>query len=142
MSPPDDDAYGEEARGPVFHVGCGTLSLAALVGYPLGALVASLTIGKVGLGGFIGAFVMMFVFGFINQRARLAGPRGFTWLGPLGSRQFWGPVAIAFLLALFMPWSDMFTESLSWVPIPAGIVIGLVRYQRAKRAAPTPRRMQ
>lgn len=57
-------------RTPVFHAGLPTIILAGLVGFPLGQALAVRTTGEPGFGGFIGVFVMLLVFGFINQRRR------------------------------------------------------------------------
>jgi hypothetical protein len=57
-------------RKKVFHVGLVTFVLALMVGFPLGSMVAVSLFGQPGLGGIIGIFLMMLVFGFINQRLR------------------------------------------------------------------------
>jgi hypothetical protein len=61
-------------REPLFHVGCLTLVIAAVFGYPLGASVAEAIWGhNTGLlGGFLGFLVMMFIIGYLNRRRQIA----------------------------------------------------------------------
>jgi hypothetical protein len=58
-------------RTPVFHAGLPTIILSGLVGFPLGQALAVRTTGEPGFGGFIGIFVMLLVFGCVNQQWRL-----------------------------------------------------------------------
>lgn len=61
-------------RGPTFHIGCVTLIIAAVLGYPLGTSVAmSLWGHNAGpLGGFVGFIVMMLIVGYFNRRRQIA----------------------------------------------------------------------
>lgn len=61
-------------RGPIFHIGCVTLIIAAVLGYPLGSSVAQSIWGHNAgpLGGLVGFFVMMLVVGYFNRRRQMA----------------------------------------------------------------------
>lgn len=62
------------SRGPVFHVGCVTLTIALVLGWPLGSSVAQSIWGHNAgpLGGTAGVFVMMLVLGYIARRRQIA----------------------------------------------------------------------
>lgn len=63
-------------RNPWFYVDILTLMLSIAVGYPLGMLVTTALTGQGALGGVVGIFVTMLVFGFIHRRIQLRGERG------------------------------------------------------------------
>lgn len=97
----DDGGPSMEATGPLFHVGCGTLSLAAIIGYPLGAAVSYALFGHQGFGGFLGIFVMMLVFGFFNRRFQVMAEQGARLPGFLGDRVFWASIGIGAFFGFF-----------------------------------------
>lgn len=119
-APSRDDAPGGTGSGPVFHIGCGTLSLAAIIGYPLGAVVAVAFFGEPGLGGFVGIFAMMLVLGFFNRRFQVMADRGARLPGVLGDRVFWGSIGIGAFVGFF------FGPKVSGLLV--GVVGGLVFY--------------
>lgn len=118
------------ARAPI--AGCGTMALAALAGYPPGLVVARELTGQQGLGGFVGIFVKIFVFGFVGRAARSAAGRGLGLPGPLGDGRFWAAISIGLFVAFFLPWGDTF-PGLEWVPVPASAVIGWILHRRRGR---------
>lgn len=61
-------------RGPIFHVGCLTLVVAAVLGWPLGSSVAQSIWGHNAgpLGGTFGFFAMMLILGFFARRRQIA----------------------------------------------------------------------
>lgn len=130
-----DEGGGE--RGPIFHAGCGTMALAALIGYPLGLVVARELTGQQGLGGFVGIFLMIFILGFFNRRAQILAGRGFRLPGPFGNPKFWGAISIGLFVALFLPWGEMF-PGLEWLPFPASVIVGLWLHRRDRKAAELP----
>ena len=60
-------------RGPIFHIGCVSLAIAAIVGYPLGSSVAQSIWGHNAgpLGGTAGFFVLMLILGYIARRRQI-----------------------------------------------------------------------
>jgi hypothetical protein len=128
-----DDTGGQ----PRHIAGCGSMALAAVVGYPLGLVVARELTGQQGLGGFVGIFVMIFVFGWLGNRVRDAGDRGYRLPGPLGSGKFWGAISLGLFVAFFMPWGELF-PGLEWVPFPASVIIGVMLYRRDRKKAEEP----
>jgi hypothetical protein len=73
-----------------------TFALAVMVGFPLGSMVAVSLFGQPGLGGIIGIFAMMLVFGYFNQRLRDRRERGesvppakIRMPGMIGGRVVW-----------------------------------------------------
>ena len=61
-------------RGPIFHIGCVTLIIAAVLGYPLGSSVAQSMWGYNSgpLGGVVGFTLMMLIVGYFNRRRQIA----------------------------------------------------------------------
>jgi len=102
------------SSGPTFHVGCGTLSLAAIVGYPLGMVLSDVFFGDPGFGGFIGIFVMMLVFGFFTRRFQIMAKRGARLPGFLGDHLFWVSLGIGAFFGFFLG------------PVGSGLIAGLV----------------
>jgi hypothetical protein len=128
-----DDAARQ--RPPI--AGCGAMALAVIVGYPLGLVVARELTGQQGLGGFVGIFVMIFVVGWLGNRASGAAARGYRLPGPLGNRNFWGAISIGFFVALVLPWGQMF-PGLEWVPFPASVLVGVWLHRRDRKNAELP----
>lgn len=120
---------GGDGRGSLFHLGCGGIALAVLLGYPLGLVAARELTGQQGLGGFVGIFALVFLFGFLNRGAQRAAESGFRLPGPLGSHRFWGTISIGLFVAFFLPWGEMF-PGLEWVPVPASVIIGWILARR------------
>lgn len=63
-------------REAIFHIDIPTMILAAIVGYPLGGIVAEFLTGQQAAGGVIGFLVMMFVFGFFRRKLQKLGEAG------------------------------------------------------------------
>lgn len=63
-------------RGPWFYVDVPTLILSMAVGYPLGVWVTTALTGQGALGGIVGIFATMLVFGFIRRRMQVRSKRG------------------------------------------------------------------
>ncbi len=61
------------SRGPVFHIGCLSLAIAAIVGYPLGSSVAKSIWGHNAgpLGGMFGFFALMLILGYIARQRQI-----------------------------------------------------------------------
>lgn len=63
-------------RKPVFHVDVPTLVLSIVVGYPLGVVATTALTGQGALGGIVGIFTTMLIFGFIRRRMQIRVERG------------------------------------------------------------------
>lgn len=59
--------------GPIFHIGCGTLTIAAILGYPLGTSVAKSIWGHNAgpLGGVLGFLALMLILGYFVRRRQI-----------------------------------------------------------------------
>ncbi len=80
-------------RDPTFHVGCGTLTLAAVVGVPAGYLIArdAITHNAGPFGAFAGFIAVMFGLGFLARRRQKGLRLGFGAVGRLvRDRALWG----------------------------------------------------
>ena len=97
---PDGDHPAGASRPPI-HVGCGTLGLAAIVGYPVGLALSDAFLGQEGFGGFIGIFVMMLVFGFFTRRFQIMAEQGKRLPGFLGDGEFWKWLGIGAVFGFF-----------------------------------------
>lgn len=87
----------ETPRDPTFHVGCGTLTLAAVVGVPAGYVIArdAITHNAGPFGAFAGFIVVMFGLGFLARRRQKGLRSGFGVVGRLvGDRALWATTLI------------------------------------------------
>lgn len=84
-------------RDPTFHVGCGTLTLAAVLGVPAGYLIArdAITHNAGPFGAFAGFLAVMFGLGFLARRRQKGLRFGFGMAGRLvRDRALWGTMLL------------------------------------------------
>ncbi|HET9065244.1 MAG TPA: hypothetical protein VFN22_05455 [Gemmatimonadales bacterium] len=62
-------------REPIFHIDIPTLILSIVVGFPVGTAAAIALTGQPGMGGFVGIFPVMLVFGYFRRRIQRWGSR-------------------------------------------------------------------
>lgn len=138
-------------REPVFYIDIPTIILAGLVGFPLGGALADALTGQPGLGGIVGFFVMMLVFGYFRRRLEIRGERGESEAvaSPTVPRSPARTLAVstaigAVAMALLGVWFafnegdiDPVTAGVRFAAVGAvpGFIIGLIAAWRRRRAS-------
>ena len=132
-----------------FHVDIPTIILSIMVGYPLGMVVTTALTGQGALGGIVGVFVTILVFGFIRRRIQVRGERGelATTFEPAVSRSpvralvgytVGGAIVMA-LLGVWFAFSegdiDLVTAAVRFGGVGAvpGLLVGLIAAWRRRR---------